>query len=560
MSDEKRPSPAHSEPDLDPKTAPEIAEPPTDDEISPFSTLSGPAKQVSAKQYAPHRRWRVIVAVLAAVAVLGGGLFAATRTDWLKAPEVSEAASDESAEPALDPLIDKSALGTDAVASVEIRHGHASYTLQKNADGLMTVADFADLPRQAASVDSLLSALLTITPHSQVLADATDADLAACGLTSPAVSAAVTYTDGDTFSFAIGRLEPGENARYYFRKTGDSAVYLVDAALYQQLMKPATDYLATVLTPAPAPASDDDGGTARLERLELSGTLRPDRVVLRRAEESDPAPLRVAGNYVVAEPYARAVNTERVYPWETGLCDAAATGVAAVHPTAEQLASFGLDEPHSVAELTFAVFPADAAAAPYNRVSYTLSLGGKDEQGDYYALVDEVDAVYTVPASAVPWAEAVYGDLVSSTLFLHYITDVSDITITANGTTSVIHLTHSGGETSDAAATFTATVGDQSMSEADTRTLYQLMMMVGRIAEEPTDAPSSALSAPSGLTLRLTFLDPDQADAVYSFYPYSANRYICVAEYGDTFQVKAADVESLLTQIDRYLHGQPVQR
>ncbi|MBR3289182.1 MAG: DUF4340 domain-containing protein [Clostridia bacterium] len=559
MSDEKRPGAGM---DAELKPAPDFNEtssPATDEETS---TLSGPPKQVTAKAYTPHKRWRVIVAAVAAAAVLGGGLFAATRTDWLKAPAVSDT-SDESAEPALDPLIDKSALGADGVVRVEIDTGDETYILQKNTDGLMTVAAFEDLPRNADAVDALRNALLTLTPHALVLETATEAELAACGLTRPAVSAAVTYADGDAFAFEIGNLEPGENAHYYFRKAGDPAVYLVEAALYQQLMKPAADYLATVLTPAPA--SDDDG-TARLERLELSGTLRPDRVVLRRAEESDPAPLRVAGHYVIAEPYVRAVNTELVYPWETGLCDASASGVAAVHPTEKQLASFGLDEPHSVADITFAVFPADAATEtsaahtePYNHVSYTLSLGGKNENGDYYALVDGVDAVYTVPGSAVPWAEATYGDLISSTLFLHYITDLSDITVTVNGTTSVIHLTHSGGETSDAAATFTATVGDRTMSEADTRTLYRLMMMVGRIAEEPTDAPSSALSAPSGLTLRLTFLDPDKADAVYTFYPYSANRYLCVAEDGDTFQVKAADVESLLTQIDRYLSGQPVQ-
>lgn len=562
MSDEKRPA---AETDVNPKPTPDLSETSSPATDEPLSTLSGPPKRVTAKQYAPHKRWRVLAAVLAAAAVLGGGLFAATQTGWLHQP-ASPDVSGESAAPAPDPLIDKSALGADGVELVEIGLGGESFTLRKNEDGLMTVADFDGLPRNAAAVESLLSALLTIAPQSQVLTDATEAELKACGLLDPAAYVSVTYTDGESFSFDLGNLESGENAHYYFRKTGETDVYLAEASLYQTVTRPAADYLATVLTPAPTPASDDDSGTAKLEKLTLSGSLRSAPVVLRRTEENDPPSIRLAGSFVVAQPYLRAVNTELVYPWETGLCDAAASGVAAVHPTAEQLAAFGLNDPHSVASLTFAIYPSatsdgtsdvseSAYTEPYNRVSYTLSLGGKDENGDYYALVDGVDIVYTVAASAVPWAEATFDDLVSATLFLRYITEVSDIAITVNGTTSVVHLTHSGGETSDAVATFTAAVGDQAMSEADTRTLYRLMMMVKRLSSDET--PPAPSGAPT-LTLRLAFLDGG-ADATRSFYPYSANRYLCVAEDGDTFLVKAADVENLLTQIDRYLNGQPVQ-
>ena len=260
--------------------------------------------------------------------------------------------------------------------------------------------------------------------------------------------------------------------------------------------------------------------------------------------------------YLIEKPYYRAVNTELVYPWETGLCDATATGVAAAHPTEAQLRDFGLDTPRSVAAIAFAVFPAAGSDdAPYNRVTYTVSLGGTNDAGDYYALVDGVDIVYTVAASAVPWAEATYGDVASSTLFLHYITEVSDLAFTVGGTESTVHLTHSGGETSDAEATFTAALGDQTLSEADTRTLYRLMMMTKRVAA--TEAVTAPTGAPA-LILRLSFLD-GSADDVYSFYPYSANRYLCVAADGDLFPVKAADVESLTAQIERYLAGETVQ-
>ena len=554
MSDPKRP-----ESDMEPKPTPESAEEvaaPAEEPV--LSTLSGPAKQVEAKRYAPQRRGLVIVAAIAAVAVLGGGLFAATRTDWLKKPETSkEPVSEVSAEPPLDPLIDKSALGTDAIDQVEIGAEGETVTLRKNADGLLCVAGFEDLPRSADTINSLLSQLLTITPESLVLSDATEAELQACGLLPPEATVSVTFADGDTFSFDIGNVEPGEHAHFYFRKAGETAVYLVEATLYQALTRPATEYLATVLTPAPSPASDDSAGTPKLERLSLSGTLRDTPVVLRRAEKSDPSSVKIAGNYVVEKPYYRAIDTNLVSPWETGLCDATASSVAAAHPTAEQLAEFGLDEPRSVATITFAIFPTDGSATePYNRVSYTVSLGGKDENGNYFALVDGLDIVYLVTPTMVPGAEATYNESATSTLFLHYITDVSDITMSVNGTDSVVHLTHAGGESSDTAATFTATVNGRDVTEADTRALYRLMMMVKRVALVDADVQPTGTPI---LSLRLSFLGAEDADAVYAFYPYSANRYLCVAADGDVFQVKAATLETLLSQIERYVNGESVQ-
>ena len=554
MSDEKRPVSEVLE--EEPKPTPESVE------NDPLSNLSGPPKEVSGKRYAPQHRWRVLVVALVIAALLGGALYAALGTDLLRQPEVSE--PEESVQPALDPLVDKSGLGEDPVASVSIRWGTAEYTVQKNADGLMTVADFADLPRQASAVDSLLSAVTTVTPASQVLESATDAELAACGLAEPEAFFTAIYADGDTFSLDIGHLEPGENAHYYARRPGETTVYLVEASLYQQITKPATDYLATMLTAAPAPASDDDAGTAKLDRLTLSGTLRDKTVVLRHTESDDPSSIKMAGNYILQSPYVRAVNTDFVSPWETGLSDTTASGVAAVYPTGEQLAAFGLDHPHSVATLTFAVYPGSATDAsaeptytePYNYVSYTLSLGDLNANGEYYVMVDGIDVVYTVAANEVPWAESTFGDLCSSTLFLHYITEVSDLSLTVNGATSVVHLTHSGTDVTDASASLTATVGDKTLTEADTRSLYQLMMLVKRLSpSEPTDKPSGSPE----LVLRLSFLDTAQTDETFSFYPLSANRYLCVAADGDAFPVKAADVESLLTQIDRYLSGETVQ-
>lgn len=81
-------------------------------------------------------------------------------------------------------------------------------------------------------VQSLLSALCTY-----VTAQATDADLAACGFDAPVFTAAVTSEDGSTVQLAYACSTDG----WYLQVEGDTSVYTVDTSTVQALLLTESD-------------------------------------------------------------------------------------------------------------------------------------------------------------------------------------------------------------------------------------------------------------------------------------------------------------------------------
>ena len=81
-------------------------------------------------------------------------------------------------------------------------------------------------------VQSLLSALCTY-----VTAQATDADLAACGFDAPVFTAAVTSEDGSTVQLTYACGTDG----WYLQVKGDTSVYTVDTSTVQSLLLTEND-------------------------------------------------------------------------------------------------------------------------------------------------------------------------------------------------------------------------------------------------------------------------------------------------------------------------------
>jgi len=81
-------------------------------------------------------------------------------------------------------------------------------------------------------VQSLLSALCTY-----VTAQATDADLSACGFDAPVFTAAVTSEDGSTVQLTYACGTDG----WYLQVEGDTSVYTVDTSTVQALLLTEND-------------------------------------------------------------------------------------------------------------------------------------------------------------------------------------------------------------------------------------------------------------------------------------------------------------------------------
>lgn len=526
---------------------------PTDEEEG--STLFSDPREVTKTARGKMPIKNLLIA-LGVTLVLGGGLAAAYFGGWLKpsdASVVSDASlAGETSVEAVKPLVDYSSEGALFIKHVSVKSKDSSYELVPNEEGLLSLSGYTDLPRDDGCINDLLSLYTTVSPMMEIFAQPTEEDLDACGLKKPALVISVTYGDDVVHTLTFGRLSSGENAGYYGRLDNEPTVWLFDETYFDVAITNPMDFVGRTLITAPSPSPDDSVGTAKLKTLALSGTIRDDEVVLRYVQPDDDTSLQMCSKYVLEKPYLRAVDDSAVQGWDTTLTGLYAATIEAVHPTAAQLASFGLSDPHSKATLTFGIYKAtdaegNALNSPewYNEVSYTLSLGNRTEDNSaYYAMMDGVDVIYTVNTAVVPWSEVTYESFVNKSLFLRYITALSGIRVTVNDTPYSMELKH--GTTKDEngkeTATLTATVNKKAVKEADARSMYENIMSVKRVSAAPDDASATKNAV---LSIELIPLE-GEPDACFSFYPYSATRYLCESDDGDRFLVKSTDVESLM--------------
>lgn len=516
------------------------------------STLFTAPRTVETKKR-PKKRVVTLLITLAVLLVLGGAVVAAYFGGVFDETETSEV-SEETSEVQLPSLADYSATGISAIEKITVTNDTGSFSLVPNGDGAMTVEGFGDLPRDAEAVETLLVQYTAVTPDLVIAEEATAEQLAACGLDKPSITVTTHYTDKKTLTVVYGRLASGADAGYYGMEKGGKTVWLFREDYYQAAMHEATYYLGKTLISAPSPKSDDNVGTAKLKSLTLTGGNRDEAVQLRYITPKDDDSVKLCGKYVLEKPYSRPADNDVVGSWDSSLCGLYGATVEAVHPTAAELASFGLDTPRTIATLTFGIYAATDENGKnldeplwYNEITYTVSLGNRTDDDTYYAMVDGVDVVYTVNAATVPWATSTYESLVNKSLFLRYITTLSGINTTVDGEPYTFRMTHgttqdeSGSETS----TLSATVNGKKAEEGNIRALYESMMTVKRIDTAPADAEKTNVPV---LTLALVPKDGGVAHS-FAFYPYSANRFWCLADDGDRFLVKAADVEGLATQI-----------
>lgn len=497
----------------------------------------------------------LLITAVALLAVIG--LLAVTLLLPEKAQDAGSDPSSVPQQPSVT-LIDKSADANGnkierPIERIDIALPDETFSVQWNQTDGLRVTAYADLAPNAVKLGTLVASLATVTATRLVKAEVQD--MSVYGFDGQACAVSVTYHDGTVYAFELGAESPGEAGRYLREKDGND-VYLASAYFAATVTAPSTTYISPSLIKMPATGGE---GVAVLRNMELSGALRPQAISLRRALASDPKALRYTG-YLITAPVVRGMEGTAAKEISSVLSLTAAA-VVCPHPTAQQLQQYGLDDPFSVARYDLAVLVSKTSADGeqkeeyyHNAQSHTVRLGNKDDNGNYYALVDGIDMVVTLTPSAVPWAEATFDTLVDPQLFMEMITDVQRLSLTtAQGTFDFV-LTHLPDET-DRNKNLTVTCGGQSYGAADMRKLYQVLMKITRVGPAegavPEDDPV--------LTVELTPVAGSQGSHVKAqLYKISGSRYLCKQANGDTYQVTARTVDHALGQIENYLSGQAV--
>ncbi len=441
-----------------------------------------------------------------------------------------------------------------------------SFILAESGD--LVVEKYQELPVNTSKASTLKSDLATITATKKIETDLSASDF---GFDRPQAKVSVTYHDDSTYAFEIGDRAPLD-AGYYFREEGSSDIYLVSISFGEAMLQEGKDYVSLSMYTKPSLNEDADSDTVCVQEMGLSGQVRQDHPFkLRQQTNEDPD--YVMSSYVMLEPFfMRQIDDNQITTLTTNMTSLTAKSIVSVYPTEEEKAQYGFNDPYSVADLRIAVRQAETTSDSsdtsdssqseeetptvyYNIRNHVVTLGSKDADGNYYAMItsdgEEMPVIYLVSASAVPWAETQYGDILGTLLFLRNITNINDIVVSWGDTSYTFNLEHFP-DAEESADKLKVTVDGVVYDTENFRQLYQIMMSVkrnGEVEDEPSGTPD--------MTIEIHPND-GSGEIVANFYKYNANNYICELNDGDRYLVTAASVSNTMKQVENYLAGKTI--
>lgn len=474
----------------------------------------------------------------------------------VEAADESSSAAESSAEESQD--------GEDP--AVERITEELSFILAESGD--LVVEKYQELPVNTSKASTLKSDLATITAIKKIETDLSASDF---GFDRPQAKVSVTYHDDSTYAFEIGDRAPLD-AGYYFREEGSSDIYLVSISFGEAMLQEGKDYVSLSMYTKPSLNEDADSDTVCVQEMGLSGQVRQNHPFkLRQQTNEDPD--YVMSSYVMLEPFfMRQIDDNQITTLTTNMTSLTAKSIVSVYPTEEEKAQYGFNDPYSVADLRIAVRQAETTSDSsdtsdssqseeetptvyYNIRNHVVTLGSKDADGNYYAMItsdgEEMPVIYLVSASAVPWAETQYGDILGTLLFLRNITNINDIVVSWGDTSYTFNLEHFP-DAEESADKLKVTVDEVVYDTENFRQLYQIMMSVkrnGEVEDEPSGTPD--------MTIEIHPND-GSGEIVANFYKYNANNYICELNDGDRYLVTAASVSNTMKQVENYLAGKTI--
>lgn len=530
-----------------------------EDALSAFEQVASPQKVAKKKRLSSNTR--LLIAVTAIVAVLAillavllpllsedTGDSSATSSDTVSVPEE------------VYPLYDRSKDKTEQeiVQSVTIRNKDDEYTIRYNkTDKLYQLVGYTDISLSASGIEQLVGCATTLNGYDRVKVVEKLADF---GLEKPSISVSITYYDNTTATLLVGNETPDKNGYYARMQDGDEVVMInADTVSYFQLKK--GQYVERNLIAAPTVKKDDANGTVVLKELTLKGGPGNETLSLRQAASSDGEEYSYS-TFIITKPYKRMVS-ETVSSSLSSFTYLVASEGVVLHPTAADKAKYGFNSPYAVLDVTLAVQTtkekeesnADGSNPEfiyYNSATSKITVGSKDDNGHYYVMVEGHNAIYLVDAaSLMTVVERTYVNTISELLFLKNITDLKQVSISADGKTYDFMLTHDESK-EDSDEQMTVTCDGKKLDTQDFRTLYSRLMGISRYGE--TD------KKPSGQPLhKITLVETDGSTFLtMEIFEHSSSLCTVRTDEGELFTVKVSDISNYMSLIKDYYDGKSI--
>lgn len=458
----------------------------------------------------------------------------------------------------LDKTVQTGSSKKSYLQQVDIQNADDTYTiLYDDASKNYVLKDYEDIALSSKLLLTLRSYTETITALEKV---ENAGSLDVYGLEKPEATATITYADGDTARLLIGSKTPSA-AGYYVQLDGTKDIYIF-ATNSVALFRHGSVYFAdtTLITPPSVKESDKDA-QAVLKEITYTGTAHPTPLVMRRSAPSDGEDMTYF-SYIITSPYKRCTS-DAVSTALSSVQSISAEQALYLHPSAEIKTKLGFDNPLIHIDATLAVEKDDETAADideddarpkiyYNSINYKLTIGSVDENGNYIAMLDGVDAIFLIDKASYEFVLGrTYLNSVNEYLFFKHIKSLDRISVEFDGKKFDFHLTHYP-EQEDQADQLDVTIDGKRYSTEEFRELYELMM-----ALERHGTPASAPSGDAALIVSL-YEPNNQLYLSAEYYETSASMCTVKTSQGEVLSTLWSDVSFFIQQVKNYIDGKDV--
>ena len=507
-----------------------------------FSAPSQSSSRKAPKKSAGNHMLRNIIAALVILVVLAGAVFAIYK--FIPAPE------EETASSSSDMAIPLVSMSTTDIARVDVQNETGSYSIYPTEDetegasteGLVWhIENIADEYLDNYTVSGLADAMASVQAMRRI---GEDSDLSQYGLDNPRIAISVTgKNETDSYVLYVGDDAPNGSGTY-MKLSDNSQIYLTTTYQRDIYNRDKTFYADVNMVNSISQTSDnssyfdEEGQLATFDLITISGKDHAN------AMEFIPNPYAESSliPYLMRKPVSQNVMGDvfdNVFKVVSG--GLTADGAFAFYPTAEQIASYGLNDPGTV--LNYKV----------GAVDLTLKIGAATEDGYYPILVNDREVIYKVATSALPFVSYEAEDYFSSVLFMDDITAVKSISFKTAESEHLYVFTH--GVDENDAATLEVACDGKTLSTPDFRNFYQYILRCPASDFTLEPAPSGVEPA---LILTVNYLDEARPSLVLSFVKQSDRRYHLTVNGTPLGFVAVNTVNELIQYDQQYYAGESI--
>ena len=470
------------------------------------------------------KQWLTIGILCIGILILGGACFFLLKSDDSEKSDVESGNYQ---------ILDE--ITEDDVESVVVSNASGGYEADWNDDSVI-IKECDNIAIDSSAVKKIQNAVKGITAEKKV----TDGKgrLNEFGLEDDPVEVTVTGK-GEKESLMIGDEVPGQDSSQWYVLWKEE-VYIVSDSNIEAFQYGVKDLVSKQITPD----RDESDDSFRVTLADIQGEGM-DEIQIRHQGSEELAGYQV-DSYQLTAPInypASAAVSEDILPMFFGL---KAQEVAVLHPTAEDRAQVGLDQPYRQVEIEY-----QTKNSEKNKISILVS--NIDGAGNLY-VENGSDVIYKCRPQDISWLNLTVDTVISHTILIPDVTSLKTLTITqGDGSSYQIQLQNMGTDNGKV-------LYDEKELDVDSfRNFYY-----GLISVEADEVILENLPDTSGMNkiaeIQFAYMDESKKSDTVTYYSESARKAYAVLDGNERgFRLSETQLDTVLGNLQKLINGEEIK-